>query len=487
MFQIVEGNSQNLKDVAEFIALVNNPPMPLRDFFESETPIFVTRAPGRLDVMGGIADYSGSLVLEMPIAEATFCALQKTNARKLEIISLSENESLIFEMSLADFETGSNPIEYETARQIFSPNAENHWVAYIAGVFLVLMRERGIDFNHGAKMLISSKIPLGKGVSSSAALEVAAMQAVCAAYEINLTAKEMALLCQKAENLIVGAPCGVMDQMTAVCGEKNRLISLLCQPAELKETVEIPEELAFWGIDSGVRHAVVGADYASVRIGAFMGYRMIAEIAELKTEKIEDACVKIEDSRWNGYLSNVSPSEFEHFFAAQLPEKIGGAEFLEKYHGTTDKVTKINSDKIYAVKMPTAHAIYENFRVRTFGELLKSPINERKLELLGELMFQSHASYAVCGLTESGTNLLVKLVRETGAENLFGAKITGGGSGGTVAVLGRRGKDSTISEIATRYAEETGLLPYIFKGSSLGSFSFGNLRLEKKLISAKYR
>ena len=70
MFRIARGNAQNLKDVAEFIALVNNPPMPeLRDFFDSEISIFVTRAPGRLDVMGGIADYSGSLVLEMPIEQ----------------------------------------------------------------------------------------------------------------------------------------------------------------------------------------------------------------------------------------------------------------------------------------------------------------------------------------------------------------------------------------------------------------------------------
>ena len=370
MFQIVEGNSQNLKDVAGFIELVNNPPIELRDFFDTEIPIFITRAPGRLDIMGGIADYSGSLVLEMPIAEATHSALQKIAERKLKIVSLSENENLIFEIPLADFEMGGKPIEYETARQIFSQNAKNHWAAYVVGVFLVLIRERGIDFPKGVRILISSKIPLGKGVSSSAALEVSVMQAVCAAFEIELTAKEMALLCQMTENLIVGAPCGVMDQMTSVCGEENRLFSLLCQPAELQETIEIPEKLTFWGIDSGVRHAVVGADYSSVRIGAFMGYRMIAEIAGLKVERIQEGSVKIEDSRWNGYLSNVSPSEFEQFFAAKLPEKISGAEFLEKYQGTTDSITKINSEKIYAVKMPAAHAIYENFRVRTFGELL---------------------------------------------------------------------------------------------------------------------
>jgi L-arabinokinase len=71
----------------------------------------------------------------------------------------------------------------------------------------------------------------------------------------------MALLCQKAENLVAGAPCGVMDQMTCMCGEKGALLALLCQPAELQPPVGIPEELALWGIDSGERHAVGGSDY----------------------------------------------------------------------------------------------------------------------------------------------------------------------------------------------------------------------------------
>ncbi|HQU86711.1 MAG TPA: hypothetical protein PKY59_26500, partial [Pyrinomonadaceae bacterium] len=313
---------------------------------------------------------------------------------------------------------------------------------------------------------------------SSAALEVSTMNAVCAAFGIELSGKETAILCQKTENLIVGAPCGVMDQMTSACGEANRLMSMLCQPAELQESVNIPDEIEFWGIDSGVRHAVVGADYGSVRVGTFMGFRIIAEIVGLKVEQLEKNRVKIEDSRWKNHLSNITPSEFEQYFAANLPEKISGAEFLEKYHGTTDSVTKVEKEKIYAVKMPTAHAVYEHFRVRMFAEILKGELNETKLKLLGELMFQSHASYAACGLCENGTNLLVKLVRENEQKNLFGAKITGGGSGGTVAVLAKKGSEDLINEIVRKYEKETGLKSYVFKGSSPGAFQFGTLKLK---------
>lgn len=481
MFGVIEGNPKNLSDVEEFIEFINHPLKDLRDFFDNESDIFIGRAPGRLDVMGGIADYSGSLVLEMPIAEAALAALQKTDEKKLKIVSFSADENLLFEMNLAEFESEDEPISYAKAREYFSQKAEDHWASYVAGVFLVLMREKKFRFSQGAKILISSKVPPGKGVSSSAALEVSTMQAVTAAFGIEFSGKETAILCQKVENLIVGAPCGVMDQMTSACGKENRLMAMVCQPAELQESVKIPDEIEFWGIDSGVRHAVGGEDYGSVRVGAFMGFRIIAEIVGLKIENLEENRVRIEDLRWNNSLSNVTPSEFEQYFADKIPEKISGREFLQKYHGTTDAVTQIDGEKVYFVKKPTAHAVYEHFRVRTFAEILKSGLNENKLNLLGELMFQSHASYAACGLCEKGTNLLVELARQDNGENLFGAKITGGGSGGTVAVLTRRGSENEIKKIVERYEKETNLKSEIFKDSSSGAFEFGTLRLRNIL------
>lgn len=466
--------SENQKNVKETEAFINS----LRSFslFEKEVDIFISRSPGRLDVIGGIADYSGSLMLEMPICEATKVALQKSEKRQIEIISESNGEVLKFEMPLDIFFIDGNPIDYEKARNYFNSNPKSHWAAYICGVILVLAREKGISFNEGVKIYVSSEIPLGKGVSSSAALEVAIMQAVCGAFGIEIDTREKAILCQKVENLVVGAACGVMDQMSVMFGQENKLFSLLCQPAEIQGWVEIPEDIEFWGIDSGVRHAVVGADYSSVRIGAFMGYRIICELAGITSEPTEKkGLVRIGDTKWNGYLCNLTPSEFEQFYSANIPIEILGSEFLAKYQGKTDSVTTINPDKIYAVKTPTAHAIYENFRVKTFGEVLSNP--EPNLKLLGELMFQAHASYSACGLGEPGTNRIVEIVREDNALNLFGAKITGGGSGGTVAVLAKKGSESVIEKLVEKYASETGKTPYIFKGSSNGSAAFGVLKI----------
>ena len=479
MPRIISGSTRGLADVERFVVTLNTL---AEDLFSEAGEIVVSRAPGRLDVMGGIADYSGSLVLQLPIAEAALVALQHARGRELRIVSLgaeANQRAAAFSMPLADFERDGEPLDYQAARAYFARDPATRWAAYAAGAFLVLMRERKVRLAQGANLLIDSTVPEGKGVSSSAAIEVAVMQAAAAAFDVKMDAREMALLCQMVENLVVGAPCGVMDQMTAAGGETNRLLALLCQPAELQGTVPIPEGLAIWGIDSGIRHSVSGADYGSVRVGAFMGYRMIAAMGGMTVDGAAgETQVNINDERWHGYLANVTPSEFEQFFAARLPERIDAREFLAQFHGTTDRVTHVEPGRSYAVRVPAAHPIYEHFRVRAFAEILRGPITERARQLLGELMYQSHASYSACGLGSDGTDLLVRLVREAGSEcGLYGAKITGGGSGGTVAVLGRADAQPALAEIAARYGTETGRSPRIFSGSSPGAAEFGVIRL----------
>ncbi|HEU4388254.1 MAG TPA: GHMP kinase, partial [Blastocatellia bacterium] len=134
--------------------------------------------------------------------------------------------------------------------------------------------------------------------------------------------------------------------------------------------------------------------------------------------------------------------------------------------------------RTYAVRAATAHPIHEHQRVRRFTELLEGGAEEGRLTMLGELMYQSHSSYSACGLGSPGTDRLVELVREAAPDRgLFGAKITGGGSGGTVAVLGRADAEAAIASVVERFAQETNHYAYVFEGSSPGSAAFGHLRL----------
>jgi galactokinase len=267
--------------------------------------------------------------------------------------------------------------------------------------------------------------------------------------------------------------------VTAVCGVEGELLALLCQPAEIQEMIALPDDLAVWGVESGERHSVRGEDYASVRAGAFMGYRIIADEAGLRVEAA-DGVLHVEDEIWHGYLANVSPIEFDDSYARHIPERIAGGEFLARYGGTTDEVTRVDPERTYPVSNPTWHAVHEHARVRAFAEMLREPASEKRNEQLGEMMYDSHASYSLCGLGSAGTDLLVNLVRESGPQSgLYGAKITGGGSGGTVAILGARNAETAVRGIAASYEQAMNYRPYVFAGSSPGSAAFGHLRISR--------
>jgi galactokinase len=479
-------SAMGTEDAAGFInrlqVLDSDPFAPARGLFERDTEVVVARAPGRLDVMGGIADYSGALVLQWPIREATCAAVQVHPERVLRIVSLSDTgTSRHCTVPLDAIAPGGSPASYAAARAWFSADAERHWAAYVAGAWLVLARARGLPLVMGARVAVQSAVPEGKGVSSSAALEAAVMQALTSAARLDVPPRDMALLCQQVENLVVGAPCGVMDQMAAIHGEKGRLMALLCQPAEFEGTVPIPGSLAVWGIDSGIRHAVSGADYGSVRVGAFMGYRVLAALAGLRVYPgARDGHVRIDDPRWHGYLANVTPEEFDAH-AAAIPERMLGADFLARYRGTTDRVTVVDPAAMYAVRTPARHPIAEHRRVVRWRQQLEAFAGRDPDDLaaeLGALMYESHASYSACGLGSGGTDDLVALARAAGAgRGIYGAKITGGGSGGTVALLARADAAGTVEEIAAEYAQRSGRTAYVFSGSSDGAAVFGTRRI----------
>ena len=464
-------------DVERFLTQINTV-----GFFDEDAPLYVARAPGRLDLMGGIADYSGSLVLELPLAAATFVAVQQAPTTTVSIFSVNAAEISVTPLVTLPLETlcpADGPLDYTSARQLLTADPQREWASYVAGVMVVLQQECNLSFQYGVKIMIYCEVPIGKGVSSSASLEVATMQALCAYSHFPLSGPILARLCQKVENFIVGAPCGIMDHMTSACGEQDTLLTLLCQPAELQKPISLPPFLEVWGIASGTRHAVSGSDYTSVRVGAFMGYRIVAELAGFAVRRNEGQHVDITDPLWGGYLANISPSEWETIYRDHIPYKMSGKTFLEYYDGSSDAVTRIDANHEYALRQPTAHPIYENHRVRLFQSLLQfHSISDEHLLLLGELMYQSHASYSACGLGSQDTDLLVDFVRHAGLQSgLYGAKITGGGCGGTVAILARKGMRKQIDKIAAQYEQETGHHAIILGQSSPGAISWGVLQL----------
>jgi L-arabinokinase len=417
--------------------------------------------------MGGIADYSGSLVLQLPLASATTAVIQPTADRTIELVSLRARGAARFDIALDELLEG--PLrDPERLRTVLTRSPRDRWAAYVLGVVHAGLVRGGYESRAAAggfRLLVHSEVPEGEGVSSSAALEVACLAAVAARYEIAMSAQEIATASQWAENHVAGAPCGIMDQMTSACGRRDRLLRLRCQPDRVEGHVAIPEGFRFYGIDSGVRHAVTGSDYGTVRTAAFMGYRIIADAAGLPAA-LHASNVREVDTRWHGYLANVTPVELESRYEARLPETMRGADFLARYDGITDTVTHVERDREYPVRQATAHPVYENARVERFAEelgALRAGDVERALAM-GRLMGESHASYSACGLGSDATDRIVALAMAAGpARGVYGAKITGGGSGGAVAVLARADARDVVREIAAAVGEGE-----IIEGSSDG-------------------
>jgi len=187
--------------------------------------------------------------------------------------------------------------------------------------------------------------------------------------------------------------------------------------------------------------------------------------------------VRFTDDRWNGYLANVSPSTFRSRYESRLPETMSGAEYMTEGQVHVDPFTQMRPEVTYRVRACTRYSVEENFRVGTFAALARGGTG---FEEMGELLYQAHAAYSECGLGCKETDQIVELVRKMGpASGLFGAKITGGGAGGAVAVLGLKRARASFDSVVKRYAEmRDGETPYVFEGSSMGADRFGVLVVE---------
>ncbi len=442
------------------------------DFFSSPNPIYISRAPGRIDLMGGNDDYTGGLVFEATIAEATYAASQLNH----EMLVVLKNKNAQEAGWLGEYSIDINDLTDEIkVREIVNASPSVRWTAYVLGNIFYLKMKYPEQVNKGIRIYMESTVPLNRGVSSSAAIEVAVMKASAAAYGINLSGTQLALACQWVENVIAESACGIMDQITVISGLKDYILPLVCQPCNPEPLIKLPNDLKVWAIDSGVSHQVSGIEYESARAAAFMGYKMICDNENIEViEQTENDIKRFTDSKWNGYLANVSPSIFESHYRNILPQRISGMEYIKNHSIHVDPFTQVRDDIHYNVLANTKYAVEENNRVNVFSELSRGASTQRAYSLMGELMYQSHWGYTECGLGAKATDILVGICREAGInQGIYGAKITGGGAGGTVAILADKNASAVIYEIFSSYKELNLGIPYLFEGSSDGADAYG--------------
>lgn len=355
----------------------------------------VGSAPGRLDLLGGVADYSGALVLETPTRLATTVTAEPADALLVGPVRLDDDD--VTELAGAAYPD-------VRAALVDAPR----WTHYLVGVAVVLVRH-GVIEPPRVRLSVASDLPPSVGVSSSAALEVAAARALGAD---DLDPLRLAALCQEAENHVVGAPCGIMDQAAVAIGTAGAILPILCRPASVRPLLSLPSEIEVVGWPTGASHDVSGMPYRRARAAAFMGKRMVEDehgqtwswISELPADALDD-----------------------------LPESLDGAAFLARWGETDDEVTTVDPSETYPVRAATGFGVEEHRRTEAAAEALA----RGEVAALGPLLAASHAGYDAMGLGHPAATACVDVaLRRPG---VHGARSSGGGSGGTVVVLCERG------------------------------------------------
>ena len=360
-------------------------------------------APGRLDFLGGVADYSGSLVLETPIRAKTTVAVREVKGSTIKLASGGHGSWEISVDDLLALRLGDAPI----------------WTRYVLGCVWALSQTKGWTPRAGLDVRIRSNVPENAGVASSAALEVAVLRALGQLARVRWKGTELARLAQQAENDVVGAPCGLMDQLTAHHGQVAELLPILCRPDLLVSPIRLPRGVRIVGWHSGVKHSVSGSPYRTARTATFMGRRILEEKTGL---------------RWD-HAAEIVPSTFARL-RALVPESIRGDSFRRRYGDTSDPLSVVGSGKSYRVRDALEFPVRENSRAELAACLLQDPTargRDGRLMQVGELMLQSHEGYSALGLGAAETDQMVDAAMEL--PGIYGARVSGGGSGGTVVVL----------------------------------------------------
>lgn len=348
-------------------------------------------APGRLDLLGGVADYSGALVLETPTRLTTTVTAEPADGLVVGPVHLAEDEVL----KVAG-------LTYPEVRAALADWPK--WTHYLVGVALVLVRHEMIE-PPAVELSVTSDLPVSVGVSSSAALEVATARALGAD---DVDPLRLAALCQEAENQVVGAPCGIMDQVVVALGTPGSILPILCRPAAVRALVALPPGVEVVGWPTGAEHDVSGVPYRRARVAAFMGKRIVEEAV---------------GAEWS-WVSELSPAAVD-----DLPEALDGSAFLDRWGDTDDDLTVIDPAGTYPVRAATAFGVGEHAR----SEAGLVHLVRGEVEGLGPLLAASHAGYDAMGLGHPAASAVVE--EALARPGVHGARSSGGGCGGTVVVV----------------------------------------------------
>ena len=342
------------------------------------------RAPGRVNLIGEHTDYTGGLVMPAAIDCSTWVAAGRREDRMIRAIS--EGFPGVLEFSLDQ-----------------TPRRHGNWTDYVAGVALML--EAVGHRLRGANLLIHGEVPVGSGLSSSAAIEVATALALLRNSDLSMEPLQVALLCQRAENEFVGIKCGIMDQFISCLGRENHALMLDCRSLTYR-AVRLPSEASLVICNTMVRHELASSEYNRRREDCEAAARITGPLRDLTMETFERRASNLSDP----------------------------------------------------IRKCCRHIVSENARVLEAAASLE----QGDIVAFGRHMEESHRSlrddYRV---SCSQLDLMAELAG--GLPGVYGSRMTGGGFGGcTISLVESSRVEEFVNQMTAGYSRQAGLQPDIY-------------------------
>ncbi len=444
--------------------------------FDFAKPFQLASAPGCLDVMGGIAaDDAGAQACQLAVDRFAAALVQKRlEDRELQIFSFDlydEHLPFTFRMPLPALARTDPQM---LRRELAEPGRK--WAADGVGVPLLLHQRGMLDLSalpHGLNIAIHSAIREQDGLGARAAQKVAVITGLV---ELLLGPGkgdpcELAIMCGEVSRGVAGSWANVREPMTSLLGSSPGMLRIKCQPCGLLPPVLLPEGFEIIAIASGAPRIDIDRRTRRTHTAAAMGRHLILEKMR---EMGRAAGREMTSDPMRGYLANLDPDDYKRFFREHLPATMRGADFVAQFGSLPlsplppfPLSMPIAHDFDYAILGAVDHHVLEASRVQKFCEFIAQsralPLEDKQrfieMDKAGHLMYASHHAYVNdAGLGHEGCDLLVSLVRAREKSGLYGARMTGRGCGGTIAVLAERSSAAmaAIEQILVEYQRRTG-------------------------------
>lgn len=425
--------------------------------------------------MGGVSEPYGSWTLQTTVGQAVHVSAARRTDGEISIREFTDgaiNGHLPFTISASELrEADGTYVEGVRAREkLFAKHGD--WVGCALGALVELIRKNdSIDSRQGVSIQVSPGEIVGCAHSRAGAMTIAAVVALAKTFEIATDERAVEHFSRRICTEWLNRKSCASDLACMLSGEDGLITQRQGAPSELVGSFRLPKGVMLIAMDSGVAPEQQEEKLARVHTASLMGCFLIEQIRNHEG---------LANHSSHGVVSQVSINDYVEKFRDRLPTKIKGKEFLAKFADRFEGACLIEPDYIYKVRSRTEHHIYEHARARQFAETIARATRTNEPHALidaGEFLYASHWSYGQrCGLGSVDTDLLVNLIRNASAAgDVYGAKITGFGCGGVLAILARSGEQTmtALHDAMAAYAQRTGLQPRILPNGVHGTLKAG--------------